>query len=181
MQLDTMVTLDEYSRLGRQDGHRFELSRGLLVRQPHPSPQHATVTARIYDVLREYAARAGGHAVCDAGFVLQEEPPTIRGPDVALLGAPQAAELTTGTIMRGAPLLAVEVAAAATDGTRAELIEKAFEYLDAGATAVWIVDVASHSVAAYEAGVEARIYRRTDSIHGAALPGFDCPVATFFC
>jgi hypothetical protein len=181
MQLDTMLTLEEYSRLSRQEGHRLELSRGLLVRQPHPSSLHATVTARIYDVLRDYAARTGGRAVFGAAFVLQEEPPTIRGPDVALIAAPQSAERASGRVLRGAPLLAVEVAGTLADGARAELLEKVFEYLDAGAAGVWVVNLGSHSVAAFESGSAPRIYRHTDTIDGVrALPGFHCPVAMLF-
>jgi Uma2 family endonuclease len=181
MQLDTMLTLEEYSRLPPQEGHRLELSRGLLVRQPHPSALHATVTARIYDVLRDYAAHNGGRAVFGTAFVLQEEPPTIRGPDVALIAAPQPAERSSARVVRGAPLLAVEVAATLADGARAELLEKVFEYLDAGASAVWVVDLGSRSVASFENGSEPRIYRRTDTIEAVrALPGFHCPVAMLF-
>lgn len=181
MQLDTMLTLDEYSRLPRHDGHRLELSRGLLVRQPHPSSLHASVTARLYDSLREYATRVGGRAVCDTAFVLQEEPPTIRRPDVALIGAPQTAERASDRVVIGAPLLAVEITATSANGARAELLEKVFEYLDAGVTAVWVVDLGTRSVAAFESGAEPRIYSRTDTIDGAsALPGFVYPVAVLF-
>ena len=65
MQLDTMLTLDEYALLPRHDGHRLELSRGLLVRLPYPSALHAAVTARLFEVLTEYAGRSGGQAVSD--------------------------------------------------------------------------------------------------------------------
>jgi Uma2 family endonuclease len=181
MQLDTMLTLDEYAQLPRHDGHRLELSRGLLIRQPHPSALHAAVTARLFEVLTEYASRSRGRAVCDAAFLLQAEPPTIRQPDVALLAAPQTAEGSADRVLRGAPLLAVEITAATADGTRAELLEKVFEYFDAGATAVWVIDLAARTVAAFANGTAPTIYSRTATIDGArTLPGLQCAVAKLF-
>jgi hypothetical protein len=181
MQLDTMVTLEDYARLPRQSERRLELSRGLLVRRPHPSAVHAIVAARTFGALRAHAATAGGHAVFDTSFLLQEEPPTIRRPDTAFLGPLQATASQPGSVLLGAPQLAVEIIAATTNGPRAELIEKVFEFLDAGARGVWVVDLGLHRVVAYEAGAVPRIYRRADRLDGAAaLPGFGCAVASLF-
>jgi Uma2 family endonuclease len=180
MQLDTMLTVDEYARLPQHDGHRLELIRGLLVRQPHPGPFHASVSTRIYEVLRAFAAHANGIVVQNAGFLLQEEPPTIRTPDVALLN-PQQSSDGSGAVLRGAPCLAVEIAPGSLDGTRADLIEKAFEYIDAGAAAVWLIDLVHHSVIAFHAGAKPKVYRAHQRIIGAhQLTGLDLPVAVLF-
>ncbi|MFW6080236.1 MAG: Uma2 family endonuclease, partial [Gemmatimonadota bacterium] len=79
-------TLDEFLRLPEEDAYRIELVRGRLVREPRPAPRHARVLMRISRLLDEHAEATGrGVVLPDAGFVLEDRPPTVRGPDVAFV------------------------------------------------------------------------------------------------
>jgi Uma2 family endonuclease len=203
MQLDTMLTVDEYSRLPRERDHRLELNRGLLVRRPHPSVLHAETAARIYEAFCRYAASAGGWVAFHARFLLQEEPPTVRAPDVAFLACSRVLDGLADNVHRGAPDLAVEIAGPVRRGRdaaperrrpeaarpepqapvlnafRAELFDKAFEYLETGAAAVWLVDRAGRTISVYERAKEPQVYHAGHIIRcGSVLPGFEHPVAS---
>src|SRR5687767_13496998 len=71
------------------DGYRYDLVRGWLVREPPPGGEHGEIAAELIRALGNHvkAHRVGRVFTCDTGFVLAEDPPTVRGPDVAFVAA----------------------------------------------------------------------------------------------
>src|SRR5947209_20511120 len=64
----------------------FELVRGEVIELPPPMKIHGVVTANTAAELRAYARkRRKGYVTCnDSGVILERDPDTVRGPDVAL-------------------------------------------------------------------------------------------------
>ena len=104
----------------------------------------------------------------------------LRGPDVAIVRADR---VPTGKDehgwLDGAPDVAVEVAD--DTQTHAELAGMALEYLAAGASMVWVVDVDRQRVVLYTPPDRVRVIGRDETLDGGdTLPGFACRVSEMF-
>jgi Uma2 family endonuclease len=85
--LDTrLLTIEEFARLP-DDGWRLELVRGQVIREPPAGFDHGDISARIVAFIHEFIRDRGlGRVVTsESGFVLFDEPPTVRAPDVAFV------------------------------------------------------------------------------------------------
>ena len=79
----------------------------------------------------------------------------------------------------GPPDLAIEVVSP-TDVLK-DIYEKVFEYLDAGARLVWIVEPFSQTVMVYRSRTDIHILTINDVLTGEdVVEGFSCPVADLF-
>jgi Uma2 family endonuclease len=158
------MTIAEFEAMEEGDGYRSELVRGYVVREPPPATYHGSVVVRIAHYLEEHvSARRLGAVFGNAGFVLEETPPTVRGPDVAFLSAARIpADAPRRGFWRVGPDLAVEVlspsdrrarrggdsapkrsrpeAACPDPRAPAELRDKVNQYFAAGVRIVWLVD-----------------------------------------
>lgn len=176
-----MLALADYGRLRADGGHRFELVRGRVVREPKPSPLHARLAARLTYYLEGYAQATGGVVVlASGGFVLDLDPPTVRGPDIAVVAAARVPVSGYGDeFWHIGPDLAIEILARAE---RAGPIRARIpEYFGAGTRVVWVVDPRGRAVIIHE---PARPTRWTSSadllLCEEVLPGFRLPVAALF-
>ncbi len=174
------LTLEEFERLPETD-ERLELSRGVLVREPQPPARHGAV---VINLLRELDAvardRGLGRAVVEAGFLLSEDPPTVRRPDAAFVSFDR---WPAGTLPDGmwpiAPDIAVEVVS--PSNRAADIHEKVLQYLDARARAVWVVQPTTHTVEVWHSPAEIHLIRENEVLDGGdVLPGFRLPVGRLF-
>lgn len=174
-----MITLEGYTALPPDSTHRYEVSGGVLVREPRPGRPHGAAAALITHHLVAHALEHGGIVTTETGFVLIEEPLTLRGPDVAYVrGEPEPYGEPEGFI-RGAPDLAVEVAS--PSNTASDLHEKVLQYFEAGGVEVWVVHPRTRTVVIHASASEARTLGMGDEITGGdLLPGFRLPVAEIF-
>lgn len=174
-------TLSEYERLPKEDGHRIELVEGRLVREPRPNAEHSWLTTKLSALILGYAEKNRlGLTLAEPGFLLSDDPPTVRGPDIAFIPRKN---LPAGGFPRGfwtvPPDLAVEVVS--PSNTRAEIREKVLEYLAAGSRLVWVVDPRTRSVTVYRSRTDVRVLTRSDTLDGDdVLPGFRLLVADLF-
>ena len=131
--------------------------------------------------IREHVRkRRLGITLVEPGFLLSEDPPTVRGPDIAFIARDN---LPRGGFPRGfwkvPPDLAVEVVS--PSNTRAEIREKVLEYMSAGARLVWVVEPRTRSVTAYRSRTEVHRLAGTDTLDGHdVLPGIRLPMADLF-
>lgn len=171
------LTVAEFLDRPVEPAWRDELVAGLVVREPRPGGRHGSVQAEVAYRLRRYLEdHPGGRVIVESGFVLQREPGTVRGPDVAFVAPEQlrGEELPTGWI-EGGPDLAVEVVSP-SDTVRG-LREKAEEYLAAGTRLVWIVDAEGRTVEEHRPGAPPRLFAAGDVLEGRdVLPGFTVAV-----
>ena len=175
------VTADDLFRMP-DDGYSYELVQGRLIRMSKPSPRHGLIGMRLGAALYRFVEERGLGATSahEAGFKLATNPDTVRGPDVwfvrreriPLGGLPDSYWL-------GAPDLAVEVRS--PSDTRAELMEKAAEYLRCGARLVWVIDPKQQSVTVSRPEATPAILTSGDELDGGdVVPGFRFRVSRLF-
>lgn len=170
------LSIDEFERLP-DDGWRLELVRGQVVREPPAGFQHGRISARIAAILQAFVGEHGlGEAVgAETGFILCDEPPTVRAPDVAFVAAGRLATEPVGFAPL-APDLAVEIVS--PSNTLSEIQDKVMDYLEAGARLVWVVDPRSRNVTTYSSRKDIQLLTEDEEIDGGTvLPGFRCTVA----
>lgn len=176
---DDLLTLDEFVRLP-DDETRKELVRGRVVREPPANFEHGGLAAHIAHRLREFVAREdlGMVVGAETGFILFEEPPTVRAPDAAFVTRERLPEDRTGFAPL-APDLAVEVVS--PSNTMPQIHDKVCDFLDAGTRTVWIIEPSRRTVMIYRSRDDIRLLTEEDTLDGGdVLPGFRVEVAELF-
>lgn len=177
----TLMTVDEFElacdRLGP-----CELVRGEVILLSPGGFPHSRIGIRVGFILEQWArqTRLGRAVSNEAGIVVETDPDTVRGADVAYFSYQR---LPKGTEPTGfsttPPELVVEVIGAG-QGWRA-LLEKAGEYLRMGVDRVWIVDPKSRRVHVLRPDAEPAFVSDEQTLTDEIiLPGFSCAVRDFF-
>ena len=177
----TLLTLEEFECLP-DDESRTELVRGKLVREPPAGMDHGWLGNYLAFLITGFVLDHGLGQVfnADTGFVLFEDPPTVRAPDVAFVSLerlpPPEESIGFGHL---APDLAIEIVS--PSNTAIEILEKAEDYLEAGTRLVWVVEPRRGSVTVYRSRSEVRLLRGDNTLDGYdVLPGFSLTVAEVF-
>lgn len=160
---------------------RFELERGEIVEMTRPGRRHGYVCANVVRVLSNYCfARKKGY-VCsnDTGVIVEHDPDTVRGPDVALFEDVQSyaeLEIKWGTTP---PLVTFEVLS--PNDTIGQVMTRIGEQLRAGVQLVCVVDPEARNVSVHRPGKEPYVLEENQElIVEDILPGFRCRVVEFF-
>lgn len=159
----------------------FELVRGEVIELPAPMKPHGFVCIRVGQALMAYADQRGfGYVTCnDSGVILERDPDTVRGPDVAFYeDANTYAELHPkyGEVP---PRLAVEVLS--PSDRIGKVMRKIMDYLRNGVELVWLIDPETRNVTVHRPGKEPYVVEENQELTGEeVLPGFRCRVADFF-
>lgn len=179
---DPPLTVEDYERLPEEQLYRLELDRGRVVREPRPGLDHQWLAARFIGRLLRYAEDAGGIVLTEAGFVLSDDPATVRIPDVAYVSEDR---LPDEGVPRGmgrmAPDLAIEIVS--PSNTASEMEAKLVDYFDAGVRMVWLVYPMRRHIAVYRSGPDAGIERLIAGATldgGEVLPGFRLALKDLF-
>jgi Uma2 family endonuclease len=175
-----LLTAEEFSELDIPDG-KAELVRGRVVPLTFPTARHALVTLKIGAYLLSFVeAHRLGYVLVETGYVLERDPDTVRGPDVAFVSSER---------MGGRPLpekwfalapdLAVEVI---SPSERPKHIrEKVRDWFAGGARLIWLVYPRSKNIYVLRAPGEVQILGPDDTLSGEdVMPGFTCKVADLF-
>lgn len=179
--VDSSLTLDQYERLPDENEYLLELSGGRLVREPRPGGRHGVIVLNILlqlgPFVREHAL---GRVVVESGFLLADDPPTVRGPDVAFISAERLPHgPSPDGFWRMAPDLAVEVVS--PSNSAAELHEKILQYLECGSRLVWVAQPRTRTVEVWRPAADVRIVRGEESLYGGdVVPGFQLPLEVLF-
>lgn len=165
------ITLAQFEYVRRDDSDD-ELSRGMLVREPPPGARHGVVASDLFAALQGHPEVVEcGRLVFNSGFLLQDDPPTWRMPDVAWIARERLPAEVPTTSWRLAPDLAVEVV---SPGNRtSDMQQRALDYLDAGTRLFWVVDPESRSVMVYRSRSDIRLLTEDDELTGEdVMPSF---------
>lgn len=175
-----LLTAAEFA--ARYADRRYELVRGVVEETPMPNLRHGKVCTKIARHLDTFAEEHDlGHVMSNDSFVkVEQDPDTLRGADVLFISY---SRLAKGKVPDGVldviPDLAVEVVSPTDVWTK--LFGKVHEYLDAGVTAVVILDPRSESASVYRPDVRQQTFEKTDVLTvPEVLPGFSVPVAKLF-
>lgn len=163
------------------NGFRYELVRGELIRMPPVGPEHGRTAVDLASPLREHVEEHRlGWVMVEVGYRLERDPDTVRAPDVSFLAASRIPPtgLPPGYV-EGAPDVAAEVVS--PDDTAAEIEEKVQEYLRHGSRLVLVVHPRTRTVTAYRPDGSARVLRGDDTIEGGdVVPGFALSIRALF-
>jgi Uma2 family endonuclease len=178
------MTADEFTewcnRPENADRH-FELVRGEVVEMPSPKKIHGVVASNVAYFLGHYIRqqRKGYITTNDAGTLLERDPDTIRGPDVAYFTDARTFRELHRAYGEVPPVLAVEVLS--PDDRVNKVLRKVDDYLNNGVRVVWLIDPEEQSVRVFRPGQPGHTFAAEQEIDGGEdLPGFRCPIREFF-
>ncbi len=176
-----LLTVEEFQRLPDEEG-RMELVRGRVVREPPPGAEHGHVGLTLLLPLARYVGEheLGLVASLGTGFVVEEDPPTVRAPDVAFISKERIPEggIPTG-YWRLAPDLAVEVVSPSDTADAVE--EKALDYLRCGVREVCVLQPRGRLVTVYRSPTDVETLTEGDVLmNEGLLPGFRIEVTGLF-
>lgn len=178
------MTADEFWDFVQRPENRnrdFELIRGEVIEVSRATRKHGIVASNISFELQTYARRFGmGYVTTnDSGVVLEEDPATVVGPDVAYYTDARSFDEVHTKWGEEPPILAVEVRS--PNDKRKHLNEKIRSYLRSGVKLVWLVDFEERFVSVYRPDVPFEDFDETATLSGGeVLPGFACKVADLF-
>ena len=177
-----LLTADEFLECPDEPGCRQELIRGEVVTMSLAGGLHGKVASKILRLVGNHvvADRLGETYAAETGFIVERNPDTVRGADVAFVGNERLALITNPKkhIPFG-PDLTVEVLS--PNDRDDEVEDKVQLWLAAGSQLVWVVDPEARIVVVYRPGAEPVTLREDEEIDGGdVLPGFRCRVADFF-
>jgi Uma2 family endonuclease len=162
-------------------GKWFELVRGEVIELPPPMKRHGVLSANVSRILGNYAFQRGKGYVAgnDSGVILERDPDSVRGPDVALYEDAQTFEEPHPKYGEVPPRLAVEILS--PNDRAAKVQQKITDYLRTGVALVWVVDPEGRTVTVYRPDRAPAVAAADDELSGEeVLPGFRCRVADFF-
>jgi Uma2 family endonuclease len=171
-----------------EDGWRYELVEGRLVRMPPIGGGHGRASGKLYAALDSYVEQhaLGMVTVGEHGFVLSRpgQPETVLAADVAFVRAEHVPERTSAEFngyWQMAPDLVVEVASPSQ--FRPEMAAKVRTWLSAGVRLIWVIWLAQRQVDIWRPGTSEAVATlgERDTLDGLdVVPGFTLPVARVF-
>ena len=179
----SLMTAEEFyawAELPENSDKQYELENGVPVEMPPPHPWHGTVCWLAIHVLTTYVLPRGGRLVTnDAALIVRRRPDTVRGPDIMLfLDRPNVDDIPR-TPETAIPPLVVEMLSPSDKTHR--VTRRIKSYLKRGISTVWTLDPEDRTVSIHKPNQEAVVLEATEELAGdPELPGFRCPVATFF-
>lgn len=175
------TTADELLRMP-DDGFRYELIAGELRKMTPAGGQHGRIAMRAGRSLANHVESNGLGTVyaAETGFRIASAPDTVRAPDAAFVRQERVEEMgEVEGYLPGAPDLAVEVVS--PGDSYSEVVEKALDWIGAGARMVLVVDPRRRSATLYRSREEIRILSEDDVLDGAeVVPGWRVPVRELF-
>lgn len=164
------------------DGQRYELVTGELRMMSPSGWRHGRVAGRLHTLLGRHVLEHGLGEVlsAEAGFLISQNPDTVRAPDVAFIAKEHLPdEDPPEAFWPGAPDLVVEVLSP-RDKT-GDVDEKIGAWLDAGCALVWLVDPQVRTVTVYRSLTDVEVLTTAQQLDGGSLvPGFVCSIADIF-
>jgi Uma2 family endonuclease len=166
--------------LEESDLGRCELIRGEIIPMTPASPQHGRIETRLASRLDSFVQANGLGEVYsgDVGFQIEQDPDTVRAPDIAFVRWERAAEAPEEGFFQGPPDLAVEVVS--PNDRLTEAMAKVQDWLGAGCAAVWLVDPRTQRMTVFQEGRTSVLKVGDRLTGGELLPGFELPIAEIF-
>lgn len=180
-----MATIQEITTaeqlLHAGDIGRCELIRGELVVMSPSGAEHGVVVAAITEIVRRFVKRhrLGVVMGAETGFQIEQNPDTVRGPDVAFVAKRRLARKRRKGFFDGPPDLAIEVRS--PEDRARDVKDKITLWLTSGCRAVWLVEPRSRTVSIHRASRMTNAFGPNARISGGdILPGFQVAVSKFF-
>lgn len=132
---------DDYFALPDRNSY-VELSEGMIVLPPHPTPEHQRILFKLAARLQDYVQKHQLGEVLIAPVPVRLWPGKIREPDIFFFFREHADRI--GRQFCGVPDLVIEILSPGTRKT--DRTEKFYEYARAGVGEYWMVDMDAGTV-----------------------------------
>ncbi|MGD9636455.1 MAG: Uma2 family endonuclease [Pirellulales bacterium] len=159
----------------------YELHHGRLVPMSPPGADHGSYQLRIGSALMYQGEAKGlGKAYVEVGVILARNPDHVFGPDAAFVAKRSLPSTKSPEgFLEKVPELVVEVRS--KNDTAREIAVKVSDYLQAGATLVWVADPSNYSVIEHRSGKPPKTYLMSDMLTcDDVIPGFRLPLAELY-
>lgn len=143
--------------------------------------EHGVIVMKIAGPLHAFVhdGHLGLITGAETGFLLAENPDTVRAPDIGFICADRVPAEPTQGFFSGAPDLAVEVLS--PNDSASQVLDKVNDWLGAGCRAVWVVDPQKRAVNAYHSDGSFAVWSDRDQLDGGeVVPGFHLAVSEIF-
>jgi Uma2 family endonuclease len=180
MALRRLFTVDDLMEI-EDDGYRYELIDGELIRMAPASPEHGLVGSRFGRYVGVFADQAGLGETFDSsiGYRLVPGRQTVLQPDVSFVRADRLPPRPWDAYFAFPPDVALEVRSPSE--RRGHVTRKVRIYLAAGASYVFYADPKKRNVTVYRPGQPPLVLSEHDVLDADdVLPGFRLPVARLF-
>jgi Uma2 family endonuclease len=157
-----VVTADELLAMP-DDGKRYELVQGVLRMMSPAGGRHGRIAQKLLRRLGNQVEQydLGETFAAETGFLLKQNPDTVRAPDAAFVSHDRLGNLADYPgYLPVAPDLAAEVVSPSDSSSGVE--EKVDDWLAAGVTVVLVVDPQTKTIREYRSMQEIRIH--TDGV-----------------
>jgi Uma2 family endonuclease len=173
------LTLEQFAGLPA-DGARHEMDAGVLITLPPAKSLHSRVARSVFIAIQECLDRSDvREAFPEAGYMLSEDPLTIRQPDVSVISKERIAATEAESYFQGAPDLAVEIVSPSDSAQ--DLEAKVRQYLQAGAQQVWVLYPKTKNIHVFSGTRSLLILDENQTLEGGEfLPGFSIKVSDLF-
>lgn len=163
-------------------GRFTELVKGEVTKVPPPSFLHGVVCLNVAGELRDHVRpRALGRiTINDSGVVTERDPDTVRGADVAYFSYERLPKHETPRVYpEVSPELVFEVMS--PDDVFRDVMAKVDEYLTAGVTLVYVIDLTREQAMLFQKGTLGTLFGRADELtFPGVLPDLRIPLGPLF-
>ncbi|MFV1966721.1 MAG: Uma2 family endonuclease [Pirellulaceae bacterium] len=163
------------------NGKRCELVGGVLHMMSPAGGRHGRIAGKLFLRVGNHVERhkLGETFAAETGFLIDQNPDTVRAPDVSFVSYARLGELGDYPgYLPLAPDMVAEVVSPSDDSSEVE--SKANAWLRAGVRVVLVVDPQTRSIREYRSPNQIQVYRSGAIDLGDVLPEFKLDVAELF-
>ncbi len=175
------ISIEELEKHGGPEG-RWELINGELIEMPPDSELHGAVDSTFHIHLGSYvlAKKLGLLYISETCYVISEDPPTVRKPDVSFIRTGRLpANRNQDGFIRAAPDLVAEVIS--PSDRMAEVLTKVGMWLAFGVPMVFLIAPIARTLTVFRPDREPRTLGIEQTFDGEDIvPGFTLPVRAIF-
>ncbi len=166
--------------LVKEEGYRFELIRGEVIKMSAAGHQHGRIVMNIAIPLGAFVKqhKIGAIYAAETGFVIAKDPDTVRAPDIAFVKRERLERVTEKGFFPGAPDISVEVIS--PGDSYIEVEEKVAMWLDAGTELVLVVNPRNKTVNVHRKNQDIQTFKQEDKLEPLELLGWQLAVADIF-
>jgi Uma2 family endonuclease len=176
----TLVTADELYQMP-EDGYRYELVKGELIRMAPTGGEHDCLRSRIDRIIGSHVESndLGTVFAGDTGVKYEGDPDTVMAADITFVSKGRIPEGVPKGYLTVVPDLVVEIVS--PNDKVGDLEVKINVYLEAGVRMVLIVHPETRLIRIHRSVTDIETLTISDTLTGGdVLPGFSCKVSEIF-